>query len=1234
MSKLKYSNESNNFSYTFPSKETIAQGRYKLLENSDGTISLLIFNGSDFTPLTSIYNKNYCEYLGYSFDSENQLCKWSNLSYECNFEPFKIVLNPNLNDSVTFNSDINETCSLNISFDYLFNFDCLELEASISNELNNRDDVFNLNSNLQLESQISEKNSEIETINNLIELEKSYDIPFVIICDSKSYCLTEDGLIGWKNIIGSDRYNKWLETFGSDTTIYGCEDVNMFIMNAPLGFTWFTESCGFSVYDKAQSNEKINNYENQLIELESSISDINQRLSELESFDVKSNRNCNNYIDIFEKLDIRFNLEKLNKETGRLETVYQDTLFKLDEGSLSDYIVNNLDSSGLLINNECNISDTITSELIEQYVNNNGSITNSVRSIFKKWFNNTCWLKYNKLISDSEIINDIINEKINISISVKNSCTNFSILIDRLKINKDCEKVENIETFISEPPKFQFNRVLDNKKSWLGNDSKTDRNFDLKYRETEYVSNERRLAINSKEIDLNLSPARAVEQDVWCYVNDNNCILEKNCTQSDVFEPYFCPVGFELDLNPTNCIMSAVTTTSNNGITRFADRYYNFNRVNHYGLRGTIFVEDDVNELTWPIFWTGTPVNTWVGPYYNVDYLTDSSGVTITHTGFGTEFRPGNTLRWSSPDAFSGFYSEFGTSELPLVNGLNNPNLLWGGTPGLNSMVMSGRLFNAGIWVSGTGVNDEYFSNKWIGFSECINIEETGIYNIGFAGDDKVRVKINGNWLINPDITPNRPIGPDSGFDTFRVNSRYTQAYVVMPITLYEGKNVIEFEGFNDVKGSSAGFVFEIYQATTNELKSMYTEEQLNEVTIFSTNDFIGDKFDVVGDEGFFCPTGYALDTCLPEPYQCLQINRIPSIETEGPYCCCPGDLITVTGLNGALIQLDVETPTGKTFNCEDVFNTYTANTEIVTIDSKCREVFKIGNETDTTFDGFWITQENDGTIGVYDVNWISGTTADTYVSVTDLVDSECCTLISDIFKLDSDNNLQGDNIYPSVSWDKNLRKCVYQRCGDDGCIVIDDLLTTDLSEIKTVKDFSETLSSELIDVKTRQTTSSYSTLKMLYERYNNHALEFCDIDSSKFDYFDMDNFGKTIGDYWVDLIEQVIPATTLWNSTYLYRNTVFDQQKFKYKRTSLFTCVDPSFEFSIDSKGYESEVDVIIETLPKSNSDLPTKEECSGVWVLSNGSNSEYFGNVGILNKTGEILEKSNKTFSEIRER
>lgn len=117
-----------------------------------------------------------------------------------------------------------------------------------------------------------------------------------------------------------------------------------------------------------------------------------------------------------------------------------------------------------------------------------------------------------------------------------------------------------------------------------------------------------------------------------------------------------------------------------------------------------------------------------------------------------------------------------------------------------------------------------------------------------------------------------------------------------------------------------------------------------------------------------------------------------------------------------------------------------------------------------------------------------------------------------------------------------------------------DDLFKNTLTGITSVDEFIVKLRSELIDAKNRQTISSYPTLRALYDRYLN-SLDYCTTKSSAFDYMTMDNFSKLLGNYWIDIVEQVIPATTMWGSVKVYSNTIFDQQKFKYKSySSLFS--------------------------------------------------------------------------------
>ena len=194
-----------------------------------------------------------------------------------------------------------------------------------------------------------------------------------------------------------------------------------------------------------------------------------------------------------------------------------------------------------------------------------------------------------------------------------------------------------------------------------------------------------------------------------------------------------------------------------------------------------------------------------------------------------------------------------------------------------------------------------------------------------------------------------------------------------------------------------------------------------------------------------------------------------------------------------------------------------------------------------------------------------------------------------------------------------------FDSCGDLG-VNMQELLTTELSAMTTVKEFNDSLCSELIDVKSRKTISAYPTLRALYERYVTAYQG--NPQSSAFDYYKMDNFVSLVGDYWVDLIEQVVPSTTIWGSTIKYRNTVFDKDKFKYKQYTLFTCQNTNnIQYPSPTSGHNSNVEVItrdigIPLYVGAECLAPTGETtiCSGVTVQQINFGSEFIGSVNII--------------------
>jgi len=118
----------------------------------------------------------------------------------------------------------------------------------------------------------------------------------------------------------------------------------------------------------------------------------------------------------------------------------------------------------------------------------------------------------------------------------------------------------------------------------------------------------------------------------------------------------------------------------------------------------------------------------------------------------------------------------------------------------------------------------------------------------------------------------------------------------------------------------------------------------------------------------------------------------------------------------------------------------------------------------------------------------------------------------------------------------------------------INELLITEISGITDVQTFVEVMLQELIDVKNRKVLQSYPTLKWLYEAYLGLVTD-CGLGPNQFTYCDLNEFIGIVNSYWYELFEQVIPATTIWGATTIYRNSIFDQQKFQYKRYSLNPC-------------------------------------------------------------------------------
>ena len=104
----------------------------------------------------------------------------------------------------------------------------------------------------------------------------------------------------------------------------------------------------------------------------------------------------------------------------------------------------------------------------------------------------------------------------------------------------------------------------------------------------------------------------------------------------------------------------------------------------------------------------------------------------------------------------------------------------------------------------------------------------------------------------------------------------------------------------------------------------------------------------------------------------------------------------------------------------------------------------------------------------------------------------------------------------------------------------------------KTFFQFAQTFYKNLINARNRQTlfdaaTNGYPTLQSIYWRYL-QSEQTVGIPSNKYTYQKMIDFTLGIGDYWMRLVEQMVPATTIWLGGQKMENSDLHRQKHAYK--------------------------------------------------------------------------------------
>lgn len=113
----------------------------------------------------------------------------------------------------------------------------------------------------------------------------------------------------------------------------------------------------------------------------------------------------------------------------------------------------------------------------------------------------------------------------------------------------------------------------------------------------------------------------------------------------------------------------------------------------------------------------------------------------------------------------------------------------------------------------------------------------------------------------------------------------------------------------------------------------------------------------------------------------------------------------------------------------------------------------------------------------------------------------------------------------------------------------VDDTVTLINAKDYSFKDFAHIFWQTFINVRNRQTiddgkTGGYPLLQKLYLDY---LAQVCGV-NNQYTYTKMIDYAQSLGTYWIRIIEQLVPATTLWQGGVKVENSIFHRDKFTYK--------------------------------------------------------------------------------------
>lgn len=143
------------------------------------------------------------------------------------------------------------------------------------------------------------------------------------------------------------------------------------------------------------------------------------------------------------------------------------------------------------------------------------------------------WNKFNIQLTYSDIMN--INGSA-IGFELVKPFDGIHLKIDNIEIKQECEKIITKTKIFNNNPSFEFNRLIDNKKSWVISD--LNRDYNKFYRDTKYNIEDDREVLNSKELDLNISYNNSIETMFYEMIKENPLQITNLITNNPIFDEF------------------------------------------------------------------------------------------------------------------------------------------------------------------------------------------------------------------------------------------------------------------------------------------------------------------------------------------------------------------------------------------------------------------------------------------------------------------------------------------------------------------------------------------------------------------------------------------------------------------------------------------------------------------------------------------------------------------------